>query len=373
MRPIQLTMQAFGPYAQRTELDFAKLKEQNIFVITGPTGAGKTTIFDAICYALYGKATGERSEKGLRSDFVQEEEHLITEVIFRFAVRGKVYEVKRQPAQRLLKKSGQGFKEGAHEAELRCVEHDSFAPLSKLKEVDEKIQEILGLDYEQFRKIVMIPQGEFRRFLNAPTAEKQQILRQLFGTAFYEQVQKELSSRGRKLEQDYQQQKKQLEQDLKRIHTGQNAALQQAIQTGDSNSVLTELEQHLTASQQQLQQLEIQNQQISEQQQQLQQELERQAVFRNSSGSWSNCAESSSCWSSSVRRWSRNSSSLRRQRKPVCWNRQPRVASSRRSRWPSRNDSCNNSSNSSKGHSSRLCMDASGPRLPTDWRSSRNS
>lgn len=97
MRPIQLTMQAFGPYAQRTELDFARLKEQNIFVITGPTGAGKTTIFDAICYALYGKATGERSEKGLRSDFVQEEEHLITEVIFRFAVRGKVYEVKRQP------------------------------------------------------------------------------------------------------------------------------------------------------------------------------------------------------------------------------------------------------------------------------------
>ena len=275
MRPIQLTMQAFGPYAQRTELDFARLKEQNIFVITGPTGAGKTTIFDAICYALYGKATGERSEKGLRSDFVQEEEHLITEVIFRFAVRGKVYEVKRQPAQRLPKRSGQGFKEGAHEAELRCVEHDSFAPLSKLKEVDEKVQEILGLDYEQFRKIVMIPQGEFRRFLNAPTAEKQQILRQLFGTAFYEQVQKELSSRGRKLEQDYQQQKKQLEQDLKRIHTGQNAALQQAIQTGDSNSVLTELEQHLTASRQQQQQLEIQNQQISEQQQQLQQELER--------------------------------------------------------------------------------------------------
>lgn len=108
MRPIQLTMQAFGPYAQRTELDFARLKEQNIFVITGPTGAGKTTIFDAICYALYGKATGERSEKGLRSDFVQEEEHLITEVIFRFAVRGKVYEVKRAagPASAEKKRAG---------------------------------------------------------------------------------------------------------------------------------------------------------------------------------------------------------------------------------------------------------------------------
>ena len=80
MRPLQLSMQAFGPYAQRVELDFTQLGDQNIFVIAGPTGAGKTTIFDGMCYALYGRATGERSEKGLRSDFVQEEERRITEV-----------------------------------------------------------------------------------------------------------------------------------------------------------------------------------------------------------------------------------------------------------------------------------------------------
>ena len=106
MRPLQLTMQAFGPYRDRTVLDFAELGAQNIFVITGPTGAGKTTIFDAMCYALYGKATGERSEKGLRSDFVQDEDNLVTEVIFRFEVRGSIYEIRRQPAQKLQKLRG---------------------------------------------------------------------------------------------------------------------------------------------------------------------------------------------------------------------------------------------------------------------------
>ena len=119
MRPLQLSMQAFGPYAQRVELDFTQLGDQNIFVIAGPTGAGKTTIFDGMCYALYGRATGERSEKGLRSDFVQEEERRITEVCFRFAVRDKVYEIYRRPAQRLPKERGQGFKDGVHEAKLR--------------------------------------------------------------------------------------------------------------------------------------------------------------------------------------------------------------------------------------------------------------
>lgn len=239
--------------------------------------------------------------------------------------------------------------------------------------MDEKVQEILGLDYEQFRKIVMIPQGEFRRFLNAPTAEKQQILRQLFGTAFYEQVQKELSSRGRKLEQDYQQQKKQLEQDLKRIHTGQNAALQQAIQTGDSNSVLTELEQHLTASRQQLQQLEIQNQQISEQQQQLQQELERAGRIQEQFRQLEQLRREQQLLEQQRPQMEQKQQQLAQAEKASLLEPAAQGCSSRRSRWPSRNGRYNNSSNSSKRHSSRLCMGASGPRLPTDWRSSRNS
>ena len=102
MRPLQLTMSAFGPYAGETVLDFAELGEQNIFVITGPTGAGKTTIFDAICYAFYGETSGaEREVRGLRSDFVLPEEPAETYVELTFMVRQKVYRVRRQPAQKL--------------------------------------------------------------------------------------------------------------------------------------------------------------------------------------------------------------------------------------------------------------------------------
>ena len=190
MRPLQLTMSAFGPYAGETVLDFAELGEQNIFVITGPTGAGKTTIFDAICYAFYGETSGaEREVRGLRSDFVLPEEPAVTYVELTFMVRQKVYRVRRQPAQKLPSKRGSGFKDGLAMAELSCVGHEEFAPLAKVGEVDGKIVELLGLTKDQFRKIVMIPQGDFRRFLNADTKEKQDILRKLFGTGLYEQVQ----------------------------------------------------------------------------------------------------------------------------------------------------------------------------------------
>ena len=275
MRPLQLSMQAFGPYAQRVELDFTQLGDQNIFVIAGPTGAGKTTIFDGMCYALYGRATGERSEKGLRSDFVQEEERRITEVCFRFAVRDKVYEIYRRPAQRLPKERGQGFKDGVHEATLRCIGHEEFAPLSRLNEVAEKIQEILGLDYEQFRKIVMIPQGEFRRFLTAPTGEKQQILRQLFGTELFERLQKELADHGRQLERQYKERKNQLALEFKRIHLNGNQELEQAIQNGNTENILTVLEQHLAQRSIQLAEQEAQNDVWTAQQERLQRELEK--------------------------------------------------------------------------------------------------
>ncbi len=273
MRPLYLRMQAFGPYAGRTELDFSQLRQHNIFVITGPTGAGKTTIFDAMCYALYGKTTGERSERGLRSDFVAEDGP-ITEVVFRFAVRDLAYEIRRRPAQRLPKERGGGYKEGAHEAELCCVGHDAFAPLSRLSDVAAKVQEILGLDYEQFRKIVMIPQGEFRRFLNAPTQEKQQILRQLFGTELFEEVQRELSTRGRQLEQQYQAQKKQLAESFARIHIGGDEALRQAVEAGGAEGVLAALAAHLDAQDTLLTQLEQEKDGLDARQRDLQAALE---------------------------------------------------------------------------------------------------
>ena len=283
MRPLQLTMQAFGPYRDRTVLDFAELGAQNIFVITGPTGAGKTTIFDAMCYALYGKATGERSEKGLRSDFVQDEDNLITEVIFRFEVRGNVYEIRRQPAQRLPKQRGAGYKDGEHEAELRCINddpaQDAFAPLSRLNEVEKKIEEILGLSYDQFRKIVMIPQGEFRKFLGASTTEKQEILQKLFGTELYEQVQNELQSRAKTLEGTYKELQSYLYTRLKQIIPGDNALLSQqladtALNSDSAPQLLVLLAEHNTLTAERITKAKAQAAQDSTKQQELQHALE---------------------------------------------------------------------------------------------------
>ena len=283
MRPLQLTMQAFGPYRDRTVLDFAELGAQNIFVITGPTGAGKTTIFDAMCYALYGKATGERSEKGLRSDFVQDEDKLITEVIFRFEVRGNVYEIRRQPAQRLPKQRGSGYKEGEHEATLCCINDDPaqdlFAPISRLSEVEKKIEEILGLSYDQFRKIVMIPQGEFRRFLGASTTEKQEILQKLFGTEVYEQVQNELAGRARTMENTYKELTGYLHTRLKQIVAGDDTELgqllsQTALNSDNAPQILTALDAHNRATVQRIAAAKEQAAAYSAQQQQLQQTLE---------------------------------------------------------------------------------------------------
>jgi len=282
MRPLQLTMQAFGPYAKRTTLDFTCLGAQNIFVITGPTGGGKTTIFDAMCYALYGKTTGERSEKGLRSDFVQDEDNLVTEVIFRFEVRGSIYEIRRQPAQKLHKLRGSGYKDGEHEAELRCINEessqDAFAPLSRLNEVEKKIEEILGLNYDQFRKIVMIPQGEFRRFLSASTTEKQEILQKLFGTQIYEQVQNQLAVQAKELENSYKELKTYLQTQLKQIQPGDNAVLAQLV-SGSAGydtvpQILELLAEHTETALHRIDTLLMKHHRDTAQQKRLQQELE---------------------------------------------------------------------------------------------------
>lgn len=227
MRPLRLKMTAFGPYAQEVILDFAELAENQMFVITGPTGAGKTTIFDAICYALYGDASNkERQSKGLRSDFVAEEAGIITAVELTFMVHNKIYFVRRQPEQRLPSKRG-GFKDGKHEVVLQCISHNEFEPLEKIDEVRAKITEILGLNDDQFRKIVMIPQGDFRQFLNADTKEKNEILRKLFGTEFYEQVQQKLKAEKNESKKEYDKYELLLMESLRQFQTEDTILKQQ--------------------------------------------------------------------------------------------------------------------------------------------------
>ena len=196
MRPIELTLSAFGPYAGTTTLSFDALGTQRLFVITGPTGSGKTTIFEAILYALYGKLSKRGMDPAsLRCDFLKPSDDTVTFVDFTFDIGGKTYKIHRQPKQRVAKKRGEGTREIGQEAVLECVGHEAFLPLSRISDVDKKITELIGLDDEQFQKIVMLPQGAFQEFLISTTKDKIELLRHIFDTSLYDLALTSLKSR----------------------------------------------------------------------------------------------------------------------------------------------------------------------------------
>lgn len=195
MKPIKLTMSAFGPYADMEVIDFSLLEGQNIFVITGPTGAGKTTIFDGICYALYGSASGEgRDGESMRSHFAKDD--VLTFVELEFQLRGKSYYVKRIPRQQKRKERGEGYTEQKAEAEFKAA---GEKVVTGVREVNEKISDLLGISCEQFKQIVMIPQNEFRKLLLAESKEREVILRKIFGSWQFQMIQEKLEDNAREL------------------------------------------------------------------------------------------------------------------------------------------------------------------------------
>lgn len=222
MKPLLLKMTAFGPYAKETTLNFKEdLSHQDIFVVTGPTGAGKTTIFDAICYALYGETSGgSRTGKELRSDFAIDSE-LKTEIQFTFQVKEKSYRITRAPQQLQKKKRGDGYREVSASVELMELESEQ-PPLTKDTEVKEQIQQIIGLKVEQFRKIVMIPQGDFKEFLYANTTNKEEILRKIFGTDLYKKIQEQLTQQANALKSEVAKTQQEIQAELKLINTDSN-------------------------------------------------------------------------------------------------------------------------------------------------------
>ena len=170
MRPIHLTMCAFGPYAGTTEIDFSKLGRSGVYLVTGDTGAGKTTIFDAISFALFGKASGDdRDPKMLRSDFAAPT--LETSVELEFEYRDRVYTVSRRPAHERMKMRGEGMTQVGADATLTMPDESVVAGLHN---VDLAVADILGIEREQFARIVMIAQGDFRKLLSAKTDERRE-------------------------------------------------------------------------------------------------------------------------------------------------------------------------------------------------------
>lgn len=198
MRPVNLIISAFGPYAKKQELDFQKLNGRNIFVITGTTGAGKTTIFDAISYALYGEASGEsRENDSLRSHFAESDVETFVEL--NFELRGEVYKIRRSPKQPKKKVRGEGFTEKDAEA---ILEMPKGKVISGVNNVNEKINEILGINKAQFKQIVMLPQGEFKKLLLANSVEREDVFRKIFNTYNFESIQKSLKEKALNLSKD---------------------------------------------------------------------------------------------------------------------------------------------------------------------------
>lgn len=199
MRPIKLIMSAFGPYASKTVLDLDKLGVNGLYLITGDTGAGKTTIFDAITFALYGEASGDNRESTmLRSKYASADTP--TEVELTFIYAGKEYYIKRNPEYDRPKTRGEGFTTERANAELH---YPDGRVVTKLREVDRAVEEIMGIDRNQFTQIAMIAQGDFLKLLLASTDDRKKIFQKIFRTRCYYVLQERLKSESGKLGREY--------------------------------------------------------------------------------------------------------------------------------------------------------------------------
>ncbi len=229
MRPLNLVMNAFGPYAGKIELPLDKLGESGLYLITGDTGAGKTTIFDAITYALYGEASGEyrKDKAALRSDFAAKNDKTFVELTF--FCRGEIYKIKRSP------------KTADHnsDVELTIPNGKTF---TKEKEVSEEIENLIGLNKKQFSQIVMIAQGEFQKLLNAKTDDRVEIFRNIFSTQNLQIFQTKLYDKFMGINSDFAKLKERQSQFIEQITASKNISLKEEIQKISASKNIYDIE-----------------------------------------------------------------------------------------------------------------------------------
>ena len=203
MKPIKIRMQGFGPFAKEQEIDFLELGERSLFLICGPTGSGKSTLFDAMCYALYGECSGNRKASDMRShmgDLSQE-----TWVEFTFSVRDRLYRIFRRPEQEVRKASGKVVK--------RLTDCDMFNVaggkekllVSQVTPVKKEVHKVLGLNKDQFCQVVMLPQNKFEEILTAKSEVREQVLKVLFQTERFENMQSTLRATAKEAVDEIQQ------------------------------------------------------------------------------------------------------------------------------------------------------------------------
>lgn len=236
MRPLKLVMNAFGPYKDKVTIDFTQFDQSSLFLVSGPTGAGKTTIFDAIAYALYDSASGDaRGKDTFKSDHATDLDLCYVEL--EFELGQTTYNIRREPDQ-----TGPGTRTKTKQIKSNVVFTHGEHVTTKIKEANQEIQDLMGLSYDQFRQIVMLPQGAFKKMLESDSREKEKIFRNIFETDIYEYFQDELKKKAKTLADQRKEYELALKEAFKRITTEENEILDKAIEQFDIQTISSELD-----------------------------------------------------------------------------------------------------------------------------------